>query len=305
MGESRRIYLGAAPARMQYFEPSLFFQRMKDVQRVILVCHLLDFAPDCFIGDVLDVVILPGRIKTRLGALFERPVEAGCKAGGADQAGGIFNECVVVQNANQLGLDISCAVEWVHEQAAGARIQRQRHSIYSEIAAAQIFNDGRGRNERRLAGLLVSLCARHADFGANVPRQGYVEHLQVIIGGRDDCLGALQFLLQLEGIALNSEIEIADGKPADDVAHGAAGEIYVHTRGAGDVLDQRDAFLLVRRQPDFHGVDVISHSLQLPVALSAGRDSPTALRCKISTGVCLEKAKGMRHSNVSDSSQET
>jgi hypothetical protein len=34
--------------------------------------------------------------------------------------------------------------------------------------------------------------------------------------------GLLQFFLQLEGIALDGEVEVADGKTADDVADGAA-----------------------------------------------------------------------------------
>ena len=73
--------------------------------------------------------------------------------------------------------------------------------------------------------------------------------------------GFFQIFLQLEGIALDGEIEIADGKAADDVADGAAGEVKIHARGAGYVLHQVDALHLIRRQPKFHRVNVISHSL--------------------------------------------
>ena len=84
--------------------------------------------------------------------------------------------------------------------------------------------------------------------------------LQFLFGGYD-YLGALQFLLQPEGIALNCEIQVADGEAADNVTDGAAREVEIHAGGAGDVLYQADTLELIRGQPDFHRVNVISHSL--------------------------------------------
>ena len=72
--------------------------------------------------------------------------------------------------------------------------------------------------------------------------------------------GAFEIFLQLEGISLDGEIEIADSEAADDVADCATGKIEGDSRCAGYFLHEVDAFHLIRRQPDFHGVDVISHS---------------------------------------------
>ena len=63
-----------------------------------------------------------------------------------------------------------------------------------------------------------------------------------------------------QGVALHGEIHIPDGESGNHVADGAAGEVKIHARRASNVLDQSDALELVRRQPDFHGVNVISHS---------------------------------------------
>src|SRR5581483_8337246 len=68
------------------------------------------------------------------------------------------------------------------------------------------------------------------------------------------------FLLKLEGIALDSEVEIADGKTGDDVADGAAGKVNIQPLNPGQFLNQTYSTLLFRREPGFHGVDVISHS---------------------------------------------
>ena len=96
------------------------------------------------------------------------------EAGGTDQPRRVLDESVVVQDAEQFGFDIGRAVEWIHQQSARARIQRQGHGIDGEIPPAQVFNEGGGGNHGRLAGFLIVLGARHADFGAHVSRQPQV-----------------------------------------------------------------------------------------------------------------------------------
>ena len=166
-----------------------------------------------------------------------------------------------MQDADDFALDIGHAVEGIEEQAAGAFVERERHGVDGEVAAAQIFVDGGGRDDGGLARLLEALGARHADFGAGVAGQRDEEGAVVLFEGGDLGAGFFQFFLQFERIALDGEIEVADAEAADDVADRAAGEVKIHARGAGDVLDQADALELVRRQPDFHRVNVVSHSL--------------------------------------------
>ena len=105
-----------------------------------------------------------------------------------------------------------------------------KRSVRAMLTSARALPGRRGRWCERLP--------RRGDFGARL----------------------LKIFLQLEGVALDGEIEVADGESADDVADGAAGKVKIHARSAGNVLNQSDAFELVRRQPDFHRVNVISHS---------------------------------------------
>jgi len=51
--------------------------------------------------------------------------------------------------------------------------------------------------------------------------------------------------LQLERVALEGEIEVADGKAGEDVADGAAGEVDIEARCAREFLDQDDAINMV------------------------------------------------------------
>src|SRR3954462_15344841 len=187
-------------------------------------------------------------------------MKAGRKTGGADEARGIFQERIIVEDAYKLSFDIGDAIEGIEEQASRSFIERKSHGVDREIAPPQIFVNGGRHHDGRFASLLEFFGARHADFGARVAGEGEKDGADVLFDGSDSGAGFLEIFLQLEGIALNSEIEITDGESADDVADGAAGKVKVHARSAGNVLDQADAFELVRRQPDLHRVNVISHS---------------------------------------------
>src|SRR2546426_7945238 len=74
---------------------------------------------------------------------------------------------------------------------------------------------------------------------------------------------SLQVFLQLGRIALHREIEIADGESADYVPNRAPSEGHIHARIAGEILNQADAALLIRRQPNFHGADLVGDALRL------------------------------------------
>ncbi len=115
-----------------------------------------DFVPDGRLQNVVDVVAFFGRVVAGLGAFFDRPMKARGKARGADQPRRIFQKRIVVQNADQLGFNIGDAVERIEQQSARTFIQRQRHGVDGEIAAAQIFVNGRWGDDRRLARLLDS-----------------------------------------------------------------------------------------------------------------------------------------------------
>ena len=155
----------------------------------------------------------------------------------ADQPRRIFDEGVVVQNANQLSFNVGHAVERVHQQPTRTFIQRKRHGVDSQITAAQIFNNGCRSNNRRLAGFLIALNPRHADFRADVPWQGQIKRLGVVIGSDDPRPCLFQVLLKFYGISLNGEVEVADIKSADDVADGSARQINVHPGVFGYPLD--------------------------------------------------------------------
>src|SRR5579871_124829 len=117
-----------------------------------------------------------------------------------------------------------------------------------------------GSNDGRFSGLFVVLGARHADFCARVTGKGHEECAVVFFDGRDPGSGLFQIFMQLERISLDGEIQIANGKTADDVPDRPAGQVEIQTGGTGDLLYQVDALELIRRQPEFHRVNVISHS---------------------------------------------
>src|ERR1700722_19888363 len=166
-----------------------------------------------------------------------------------------------MQDANQLGFEIGDPVERIEQESARTFVERQRHRVDGEVAAAQVFVNGGWSDDRWFAGLLKTLGAGHTDFGASIAGKRDVDGAGVFFDGGDPGAGLFQVFLELERVSLDGKIQVPDGKTADDVADGAAGEIKIHARGAGYFLDQRDALQLIRGQPEFHGVNVISHSL--------------------------------------------
>jgi hypothetical protein len=69
-----------------------------------------------------------------------------------------------------------------------------------------------------------------------VVREHHIKDAHVLIAALDNGADLLQVFLELGYVPLDREIEIANGKSAYDVAHGAARKINVHLVGACDLL---------------------------------------------------------------------
>jgi hypothetical protein len=79
----------------------------------------------------------------------------------------------------------------------------------------------------------------------------------------EDAAGFLQRFLQLEGIALNGEIEVADGEAAGEVADGASGEENGHAGVASCITNEAKGVLLGRRKAIFEKVIVVGHGAEV------------------------------------------
>ena len=214
--------------RRNHFEPAFLFQGLQYVDRLFLVRKLLHLMTQRAIRDVLDVIVFFGRVIARLGALFQRPVKTRGQTRGPDQAGRIFIESVIMQHAKHFGFDIGHAVERIRKQSTGARIQRQSHGVHGKVAPAHVVINGARRNLSRLARLVIPFRARTGHFRAHVSRQQKQNGARVLVRAFDYGTGLFKILLQLKGVALDGEIQVANDESADDVAHSAAGEINVH-----------------------------------------------------------------------------
>ncbi len=175
-----------------------------------------------------------------------------------------------------------------------------------------------GSDDGRLASLLKALGARHADFGAGIAGKRPVKIVRAssstaVISGA----GLLEIFLELEWIALNREIEVADGEPADNVADRPAGQVKVHARGAGYILNQR-------RRPSVDPASAGVPSCKCNQPFGFKRRSglvPWRFRCeicpageeadsakafhKISTGRCGKSDQGLNHLYASGLIQST
>ena len=78
---------------------------------------------------------------------------------------------------------------------------------------------------RSFPGLVIVLRARHRNFGANPSGQSEQQGLRLGIGVTHYRSRPLQIFLQLERVALDREVQIADRKSGNDVADSAARQI--------------------------------------------------------------------------------
>src|SRR5208282_2095513 len=109
--QTGRVHFGRAPARIQHFQPSLFFISLQNPLRIVLVRQLLDLVSDARTPDVFDVVVFLARFVTRLCPFLERPVKASSKARGADHPRRILKKRVVMQHADYFRFDVGHTVE--------------------------------------------------------------------------------------------------------------------------------------------------------------------------------------------------
>src|SRR5260370_22966422 len=102
----------------------------------------------------------------------------------------------------------------------------------SEIAPPQVFHDRGSSNLRRPSRLGIGFSPRHINADAHAARIRYIEFAVVFVGILDGGAALFQVFLQLEGVTLDRQINIANGKSAYDVADCSSGEENVHLASA-------------------------------------------------------------------------
>ena len=150
------------------------------------------------------------------------------------------------------------AVERIEQEAPGALVEGDGHRVGGEVAAAEVFEDGRPV-EDGLAGFGIFLTAGAGDFDADAAGEPEEEGAGGLVIAPEGAASFLERLPELESISLNCKIEVADGEAAGEIAHGATGEEEGHARVAGGVSNLAKGVLLSGRKAIFKKVDVIGH----------------------------------------------
>src|ERR1700759_2398352 len=155
----------------------------------------------------LDVALLFAGLVALLGSLVHLPAQAGHEPGGTNHPGGFFDKSVVADQAQLAVLDVGYPVEGVHQEAVGAVVQRDRHSVGGKVAAAEVVEDRR-RLVDGFSGLGVGDRQSAANLHANTTREPHKERLSGFILSSDNAVGFLYIFLDFEGVSLNYYIEI-------------------------------------------------------------------------------------------------
>ena len=238
-------------------------------------------------------VPLEGESKPFLCARFQFEAHAGGIAHGAQQANRLIRETVYRKRAHLATLDIGKAVGGIEQQTARGRIQRDGDGVQRKVPPAQILHDRRPADFGARARPDVIIVARGGDAA-------------VAISGEDDLNVPRLFVLEndltgdLRGIALNREIEVAEGRAGDQVAHRAAGQIDVEAQGRGQLLDTEHGGALFRREPAFEQEHVVGHcaphvtALQLSQPVAGPSRFPGCRAMRAGDALCKSASSALR-----------
>ena len=135
----------------------------------------------------------------------------------------IFEEAVVAHQSQDPRFKVGDAVERVHEQTIGALIERERHGVGGEVAAAQVVENA-SRVIDRLTGLREFLAAGAADLDPHAARESANRVCDGVCSPQMTAPACLSFGLQFGDFALHRDVEVANRRAAGQVADGAAGQ---------------------------------------------------------------------------------
>ena len=119
--------------------------------------------------------------------------------------------------------------------------------------------------------------ARHRDLGGDAGGEEELDCLAVLVDG--DRLGAGGVgdgFGDLERVAFDHEVEVADTEAGQHVAHGASGEEHVDVGFRRRGLHVLNHPVLIRTQVAFQHVDVVAHRMRSLLSQSRPHAVPTA-----------------------------
>ena len=160
------VGLGGGPGGEQLLHPTFGLKRAQNLQPLFLVANLLQLLPAGLGREVFDDAFFFGVNVASAGLGVHLPAEAREVARGANQQGWLFKETVIGDQAKGPRLDVRSAVHGVHQQSERAFVERDRHGVDGEVAAAKLLLNGSGMIDR-LAGLRILNAVRADQVNAN------------------------------------------------------------------------------------------------------------------------------------------
>jgi len=260
--EGRSIGFGGGPGREELLHPAFGFERLQNLEGVLFVADLFEFIAAQPVRHGRDT-LFAGVVVARPGALVHLPAGAGGETGDADHAGGIFEESVIVDQAQVARLHVGNAVQRIEQQAVGALIEGDGHGVDGEVAAAQVLQHGRPV-VNGFAGLGVFLAAGAGDLDADAAGKPEKQGAGFFMLAPEFAAGFLQCFLELESISLNRKIKVADGKARGEITHSSAGEKDCHASMHRRLTNLFDCVALGRGKPVFKKIDIVGHASNSP-----------------------------------------
>ena len=244
-----RIVMRVTPRQLRMNRPdqAVHLPGLQDGGQLLFPGELAHFPADVFRRDGLVQAALDGQGEPFGGARLYLETHACAVTQQAQQAHRLVGEAVNGKSAHLAAPEVSEAVRGVEQQAPRGGVQGDGDGVQRKVAAPQVLHDGGPADLGPGARAVIHVVARRGDAAIHVAGKDHLDVAESLVFPENPRPALLQLPGDPKGVALEDEVQVADGHPGDQVAHRAADQIEVGLCLRGEFLHARRRRALLGR----------------------------------------------------------
>jgi len=238
--------------RMKRSEQIAGFPGFQDGHGLVFAPHRAQFGARIFGRDFMLQITVERQGEPLGRAVLQLEPHARGETQRAKQPYGLIRKTVNRKRADFAVLkNVGKPIGGVQQKPARCGVERNGDGIQGKIAAAEVFHNGGPPDFRGGARPGIDVVAGGGEAAIAVPGKNHLHLAQPLVFENNLRAALFQFAHQARRIAFDREVQVANGRSGNQVAHRAAGQIDVCARGRGKFLNAHHRRALLGGQPAF------------------------------------------------------